>query len=276
MTVWICGTCGVEHPDSERQPESCPICLDERQYVPERGQWWMTLESLAAEDYELTVAELEPDLYGIERSPEVAIGPRSMVLRTAKGNLLWDPPSFVDARVVDAVRSLGGVAAVAASHPHMFGSQVSWSHAFGGVPVYVNADDAHWVQRPDPVVRTWKDAFEVPELAGVTLVQAGGHFKGSAVAHWSAAPQGGGVLLTGDTIAHCADPRWVTFLRSYPNRIPLSATTIARVLARVEPYEFDRLYTLNGGVVTSDARGVVQRSAARYIGWVSGEFDADT
>ena len=33
-----CATCGVEHgPDL---PEVCPICADERQWVPEGGQAW--------------------------------------------------------------------------------------------------------------------------------------------------------------------------------------------------------------------------------------------
>lgn len=43
---------------------------------------------------------------------------------------------------VARVRELGGVAYVAASHPHMFGVQVEWSRAFGGVPVLVSAADA--------------------------------------------------------------------------------------------------------------------------------------
>lgn len=68
---------------------------------------------------------------------------------------------------------------MAASHPHLFGSQVSWSHAFGGVPIYVNAADAVGAAAgpgdPDLV-------GTASVLDGVTLVQAGGHFKSSAVA----------------------------------------------------------------------------------------------
>ena len=43
----ICATCAVEH--DEPAPELCPICTDERQYVPEDGQKWLTLEGLAQE-----------------------------------------------------------------------------------------------------------------------------------------------------------------------------------------------------------------------------------
>jgi hypothetical protein len=69
---------------------------------------------------------------------------------------------------------------------------------------------------------------------------------------------------------------WVTFLRSYVNRIPLSAAAIERIIDRLEPYDYERLYTLNGGTVERDAKAVVRRSAGRYIGWVRGDFDADT
>ena len=42
MSLWICHTCGVEYPDTERPPEECLICTDERQYVPLAGQKWTT------------------------------------------------------------------------------------------------------------------------------------------------------------------------------------------------------------------------------------------
>ncbi|HKS49970.1 MAG TPA: hypothetical protein VJT49_33650 [Amycolatopsis sp.] len=66
---------------------------------------------------------------------------------------------------------------------------------------------------------------------------------------------------------------WVTFMRSYPNRIPLSAGLVQRIVDRLEPYGFERLYGLLGGMVLADAKGAVKRSAERYIAWVSGAND---
>jgi glyoxylase-like metal-dependent hydrolase (beta-lactamase superfamily II) len=267
----ICATCGVE---SEAAQKVCPICADERQYVSVGGQRWTTLHELASSVYELEVRELEPGLFGVHRAPEFAIGQWSMLLQTPKGNLLWDPPSFLDDRVAGRVQRLGGVAVIAASHPHMFGAQVSWSYAFDSAPIWVNAADERWLQRRDPVIKTWSGTQEV--LPGVRLVQCGGHFPGSAVAHWREGASGSGVLLTGDTIADVAATGWVTFLRSYVNRIPLSAAVIERIVATLEPYDYQRLYTLNGGGLEHDAKKAVRRSADRYIGWVRGDFDADT
>ena len=159
---------------------------------------------------------------------------------------------------------------IAASHPHMFGVQVEWSHRFHGAPVYVAEADQEWVQRGDPAVRFWDEPVEV--LPGVTLHRIGGHFPGSAVAHFVGA-DGRGVLLSGDTVAGTPDEHWVSFMRSYPNKLPMSAAVIEKVASRVLALDFDRLYDNFGGQVLADARSWVHRSADRYIGWVRGDFD---
>jgi hypothetical protein len=270
VSAWICRTCAVEQPDTDKPPVSCAICSDERQYVRPTGQQWTTLAELAAAGHAATVAEVEPGLYGITIEPSVGIGQRALLVRTRSGNLLWDPTGYVDDDVVAAVEEVGGIAAVAASHPHMFGVQVEWSHRFGGVPVYLQAADREWLQRDDPVVTIWDEKTEV--LPGVALHRIGGHFPGSAVAHFVAA-DGRGVLLSGDTVAGTPDEHWVSFMRSFPNKIPLSAAVVAKVADRVMALDFDRLYDNFGGQVIGDAAQWVRRSADRYIGWVRGDFD---
>lgn len=270
MTTWLCRTCAVEYPDTEAPPAVCPICSDERQYVRPSGQQWTTLAELSTPDRTASVAEVEPGLHGIAIEPSVGIGQRALLVQTPDGNLLWDPTGYLDDDLVASVGRLGGVAAVAASHPHMFGVQVEWSHRFGGAPVLVQEADAEWLQRGDPVVATWGDVREV--LPGVTLHRIGGHFPGSAVARFTGA-DGRGVLLTGDTVAGTPDEHWVSFLRSYPNKLPLSAAVVGRIADRVLALDFDRLYDNFGGRVRADAPHWVRRSADRYIAWVRGDFD---
>jgi hypothetical protein len=81
------------------------------------------------------------------------------------------------------------------------------------------------------------------------------------------------VLLSGDTIFANPDRTSVSFMRSYPNRIPLSAQVVERIAAHVGRFAFARLYNNFDGVVPQDAYDVVQRSARRHAGWVRGEFD---
>ena len=269
MTLWLCRTCAVEYPDTDEPPAVCPICSDDRQYVRPSGQQWTTLADLGNGRCG-TVAEVEPGLHGVTIDPSVGIGQRALLVQTAAGNLLWDPTGYLDDGLVAAIEELGGLAAIASSHPHMFGVQVTWSHRFGRVPVYLQAADAEWLQREDPVVQTWGEQAEV--LPGLTLHRIGGHFPGSAVAHFTGA-DGRGVLLTGDTVAGTPDEHWVSFLRSFPNKVPLSAAVVAKVADRVLALDFDRLYDNFGGQVLGAAHSWVRRSADRYISWVRGDFD---
>ena len=88
-----------------------------------------------------------------------------------------------------------------------------------------------------------------------------------------AAPDGRGVLFSGDTIGTVANREWVTFMRSFPNWMPLSGAVVRRIAEHVSRYDFDRLYSNFGGFVPRDARAAVQRSAERYAAWVDGEYD---
>ncbi|MFF3226807.1 MBL fold metallo-hydrolase [Nocardia suismassiliense] len=267
--MWkICRTCAVEH---EGAAQLCRICADERQWVPAEGQQWTTLDELAADGHKVALRELEPDLFGLTTEPEFGIGQESHLLRTPAGNLLWDVTGYVDEDAARRVRELGEVVAIVPSHPHHYGVQVEWSRALGGVPVLVAEPDLAWIARPDPVIRPWSGQLE--PLPGVTLRQLGGHFPGSAILHWAAGAAGKGVLFSADTVQTNPDRKSVAFMRSYPNRIPLSANVVARIARTVEEFEFDRIYDNFGRTIDGDARAVVRRSADRYIGWVSGEFD---
>lgn len=266
--MWICETCGVEHAEAVGV---CAICADERQWVPADGQKWTTIEELVRAGHRVRLAELERDLFGITAEPEVGIGQQTHLVCTSSGNLLWDPIGYVEDAAVARVRELGDVAAIAASHPHMFGAQVEWSHALGGVPVLVSEADAEWVQRPDPAIKTWDVQHEV--VPGLTLHLVGGHFPGSSVAHWREGAGGKGVLLVSDTVHANPDRATVTFLRSYPNRIPLSPAVVRRITDAVTQLPFDRLYDNFGRTIDAGAAEAVRRSADRYCAWARGDFD---
>jgi glyoxylase-like metal-dependent hydrolase (beta-lactamase superfamily II) len=148
----------------------------------------------------------------------------------------------------------------------MYGAAVEWSHAFGAEIRLAEADRA-WLTRPDPAVREWSGALEV--LPGVTLVQCGGHFPGSAVLHWSA---GAGAILVGDTIFVTPGADRVSFIWSAPNRLPLPEREVRRIVEAITPYRFERIY---GGwwepVIRRDGKGIVERSAARYLEILRGD-----
>ncbi len=270
MSDWLCLTCAVEYPEGGSPPHECAICLDERQYVPLTGQVWTTQQDLRASGTRIAVAEVEPDLYELTTVPDLGIGQHSLLLRTPTGNLLWDPTGFVNEIAAEQVRALGGAAFVVASHPHMFGAQTGWARLLDATVLVAQADRG-WVQREDPRIQTFTGDVEL--LPGVTLRTIGGHFPGSAIVHWDAGAEGRGVVLAGDTFFPGPSGRWVTFMRSYPNAIPMSAAVVERVARSVTVRPFDRAYGNFGNRILTDGRAVVRRSAERYASWVSGAND---
>jgi hypothetical protein len=264
MKHFICVTCGTQFAATETEPDGCPICLDERQYVGHGGQKWTTLDEYK-KTHKNVFAEEEAGLHSVLPQPKAGIGQRAFLVHTKEGNVLWDCVPPLDGDTVASVKKLGGLAAVAVSHPHYYTTMVEWSHAFGKVPVYLHKLDAKWVMRPDGVVTFWEGDTK-PLAGGLTLVKTGGHFDGFQVLHWPAGAGGKGVLLSGDQPYVCMDRKWVSFMSSYPNLIPLGPAAIRQVVKSLKPFAFDRLYgAFPDQVVKADAKGAVERSADRYL-----------
>ena len=263
----ICSTCGVQFTAGDEPPEHCPICDDERQYVGWKGQQWTTMDELGRKHHN-TVRD-DHGLIGIGTDPSFAIGQRALLVQSPNGNLLWDCITLLDDDTVDAVRKLGGIRAIAISHPHYYSSLVEWAHAFDA-PVFLHEADKQWLMRPDPRVELWSG--KTKELwDGMTLINAGGHFDGGTVLYWPGDAGGAGALLAGDIIQVAQDRRWVSFMYSFPNYIPLSARKVDSVASAVEPFEFDRIYgAWWDRNVTSGAKDAVRRSAERYKRAISG------
>jgi hypothetical protein len=260
----ICETCGTQFPGAEGTPPSCPICNDSRQYVGERGQRWTTLAALRT-THKNDLRKQEPGLWGIGIEPGFAIGQRALLVQAPEGNILWDCISLVDAATVDAVDELGGVAAIAISHPHYYTAMVEWSRAFGSVPIYLHADNRRYVVRPDPAIEFWQGETLALQT-GLTIIRIGGHFEGFQVLHWANGAEGRGALLSGDQPYVTSDRRWVSFMYSYPNLIPLDPSSIRRIVSALESYAYDRIYgAWWPSIVAFDGKQAVARSAERYL-----------
>lgn len=263
MTHYICVTCGTQYSDTEQPPTNCPICEDERQYVGHNGQVWTTHDDLQTVHHNV-MREVEPNMIGIGVEPRFAIGQRALLIKTDEGNVLWDCISVLEDDTIAAIKAMGGIDKIAISHAHYYGNMIDWSKTFDA-PIYIHADDQQWVMRPDDHVKFWEgDTLAFGK--GLTLIRAGGHYDGAQVLHWADGADGKGVLLTGDIINVVADRRYVSFMYSFPNQIPLSPNTVRRVVASVEPFDYDRIYSAwFGTIVNENAKAAVEFSADRYI-----------
>jgi glyoxylase-like metal-dependent hydrolase (beta-lactamase superfamily II) len=261
VSLPICVTCGVQFG---APAQTCPVCEDPRQYVPVSGQQWTSLEALRADH--VNAIRPEGSLVGIGTEPRFAIGQRALLVPSGSGNVLWDCVTLLDEETVSAIEARGGLRAIAISHPHYYSAMVEWAHRFE-CPVLLHADDREWVMRDDPALEFWSG--ETHSLGdGLTLIRCGGHFAGGTVLHLAS-----GDLLCGDIVQVIPDRAWVSFMYSFPNHIPLPEAAIRSLEAALEPYEFERLYgAWWDTVIPSDGKGIVRRSAQRYVDALNGKL----
>ena len=265
MPRYVCATCAAQFPDGDAPPDLCPICTDARQYVPEDGQRWTSIDELAA-THANEVRE-DAELLGMGTEPSLAIGQRALLVPFGERFVMWDCVTYFDDDAAAAIERRGGLAAIAISHPHYYSGMADWGARFG-CPVLLHAADERWITRPDPAIELWDG--ETRELGGLTLLRLGGHFRGATVLH---RPEGAGTLLSGDVVQVIPDREWVSFMYSYPNLIPLPAAEVERMAGALEPFAFETIQgAWWGTTVPRDAKGVVRRSAERYVRALAGEL----
>jgi hypothetical protein len=269
MQPYFCVTCGTGFPPSEAPPVHCPICEDERQYLGASGQKWTTQAELW-QAHQSDIRELEQGLLGVGATPNIAIGQRALVVDQPGGGVMWDCIPLVTDEAVSRIRAQGGLRAIAISHPHFFTAMNEWSAALGDVPIHLHADLRRHVINQGPNVRYWQgESFDLGQ--GITLVRGGGHYTGSTFMHWADGAAGKGAIFTADTIMVVPDTRWVSFMYSYPNLIPLPAREVRRIAATTEPFAFDRIYSAWWDrVLMHDAKARLAASVERYVKAIEG------
>jgi glyoxylase-like metal-dependent hydrolase (beta-lactamase superfamily II) len=195
---------------------------------------------------------------GVGTEPWFGIGQRALLVPFGDSNLMWDCVHLVDDAAAEEIESRGGLAGISISHPHYYSGMVEWARRFG-CPIHLHEDDAKWIMRPDPAIELWTG--ETTELGhGVTLIRCGGHFKGGTVLH------AGDMLLSGDIVQVIPDRGHVSFMWSYPNLVPLPETSVRRITAALEPFEFATIHgAWWGRLVPADGKAIVRRSAERYV-----------
>lgn len=258
--IHLCSACGTSYASLGAPPLRCAICDDERQFVPVKGQRWTTEATLHG-DRANKWRQLAPNVLSIQTEPRFAIGQRAFLITTPHGNILWDCLACLDAATITLVRSLGGISAIAISHPHYYTTMQDWASTFDA-KIFLHADDREWVLRDSPHINFWsgESCSIAPDMS---LVRLGGHFEGGTVLHWS---QGGGVIFAGDIVQVSPGADRVSFMWSYPNLLPLPAAKVDDIAARLAAYDFDRLHgAFAGQDIDHDAKAIVAQSAAQYV-----------
>jgi hypothetical protein len=88
--------------------------------------------------------------------------------------------------------------------------------------------------------------------------------------HWAKGAGGRGVLCSADIATVTQDRKFSSFMWSYPNIIPLSASKVEGIAAAVAPFAFDAIYGHFFDRVIPTSKQVFAASVARYLAAISG------
>lgn len=260
MKSFICTTCGIQYEASSFPPANCPICEDDRQYVNPSGQSWTTLDRLN-QIHKNVIELVAPGIYAIYSTPSFAIGQRAHLILSSGGNILWDCITNLDTSTINFINTLGGIKAIAISHPHFFSTIAEWIYAFGAVPVYVHQLDEKWLGAKPENLELWtEDKLDLWD--DIQLKKCGGHFPGSNI---MCTPFHNGSLFVGDTIQVAPDLKTVSFMYSYPNMIPLPKSEILQIQASVGGLKYERMYGAFGHYIKGNAMDAFKISVQRYL-----------
>lgn len=257
----ICSTCGTSYP-ADAAPETCIICLDERQWVPPGGQLWTKRDELH-QKHSVKLNRLQERLYEIEVNPVFAIGQRALLVLSEKGNVLWDCIPLLDELAVEFIKSKGGLKAIAFSHPPFYSNMNEWAEVFD-CPVYIHKNDEAHITVRSSHIRTW-EGEEMELWDGMKIICIGGHFEGSSILHVPFLSKEG-TIICGDTLFLSPSKKHFSAVYSSPNRIPLPLAEMRRIKNRFDNIPFDSFY---GYIKTQNlqegVKGVLETSMAKYV-----------
>ena len=86
-------------------------------------------------------------------------------------------------------------------------------------------------------------------------MRGGGHFPGGTVMHWEGGADGRGIVCAGDILTVTTDRKWLSFMRSYPNFIPLSPREVEHIGRALAPFQFE--------IYGHDSDRVIAKTASR-------------
>jgi hypothetical protein len=94
------------------------------------------------------------------------------------------------------------------------------------------------------------------------------------VLHWAKGAGGRGVLCSSDIATVTTDRKFLSFMRSYPNLIPLSAKQVTGIAAALKPFDFDAIYGhYFDRVIATGGKRVLEISVKRYVAAIGGAYD---
>ncbi len=233
LPAYVCDNCGYWQRHFDR-PRSCPMCLDARHVVPQAGWRFHALEEAQAR-WPCHWAQVEPGVWRYWNDPVDGIGPSSYLIVAPQGNMVFEGCSVFSEAALRHMESLGGVAALSASHPHSYGAIWQVQDRFDP-ELALHPGDLAW---SGALQVSWPYDEGLEPLPGLELHLTAGHFDGHSVLY----DRERRILFCGDALKFeldPADPRralTISAHKAFVRGIPLTPGELRRyreVFARLD------------------------------------------
>ena len=247
---------------------ACPICEDERQYVPEAGQRGPPPSSCRP-----STATRCARRRGSSGSARAGVRDRAACAAGpfAAGNVLWDCISLIDDGRSPRSRPRRRCAAIAISHPHYYSGMVD-GRAPSAACRSTSTRTTGAGYAPDPAIELWDGRTK--ELG--RRADAGALRRPLRRRHGAALGRRGRRPRRAADRRHPpgdAGPHARQLHVQLSEHDPAAGAAVRAIARAVEPFAYDRIYgAWWGRLVRSDAKAVVARSAERYRRALRGEL----
>ncbi len=257
----ICTTCGTRYDNEHFDEKICPVCADDRQYVNLNGQQWTSYAEMK-DSHSLYFNKLRDDIYEISIRPSFAIGQKGHLILHPEGNVLWDCLPFLDEAAASFINKLGGLKAIAISHPHYYSLMAEWANYFG-CPIYLHEKDRKWVFDNEENIHFFSEE-KLKLSEGIEIVNTGGHFPGSTVLHYTTEKRPA-TLFGGDTLYLSLHKKHFSAMYSYPNNIALDRKELFSCFEKLKALNFDVFFgAFSWQNLYEGAGKIFEKSLERY------------
>ena len=237
LRSYSCGNCG-HWQRWFATPQSCPVCTDVRNALPEDG-WDFSADTEVALGREARWAQVAPGVTGYWCEPQVGLGTTGWVIETDAGLVGWEGAGYYPPEALADLRARGGLVALGASHVHGYGALWQLQDELDPPVLAIGVDDLAWTK----AFRVTWPTDDRHELApGLVMHRSGGHFPGHTVLY----DERRGILFVGDLIKVDLDgdvPVGLSCHKAYHAQIPLSHAEVRQARALVERLEFTAVAT---------------------------------
>ncbi|WP_228242611.1 hypothetical protein [Porphyrobacter sp. GA68] len=237
LNHFACANCGFWQ--QHFSPPDCPVCSDVRNDLPEDGWRFLPERDVAATHWG-SFREVADNLWAFTTTPHLGLGGTGWLIVTQAGNIAFEAAPHYSPDMLDKIADLGGIAWLAASHPHGYGALFQLQREFAPPVVAIHKDDLAYT-KAFRVTAPFDDTLEL--APGYTLHHVGGHYAGQAALHDAQ----GGRLFCGDMfkIDQNTDGRstHVSSHKAFHKNIPLTHGELARYRDVIAPLGFDAVLT---------------------------------